>query len=210
MVMTISHSIRLDISLDQSYLQASKMKKKAKSEQSGYAYSVLDKKKKMITTNEIQIKSKKLISEGKTTEAITLLENFAIKDKPEFHNEIITLKNRLRTLKQGKRLNIISNETASTEESKLTYNILELIDELNNNYPQTKLQNNWIYFFNVIWGLIRKVLSITTIIVALIIFYYRSDVVSRLLSGKTNVPIEQLFVPTFVLLIGIIIFFHKK
>lgn len=58
-------------------------------------------------------------------------------------------------------------------------------------------------------NLARKLIAITIIFTSFIYFFFRADVIRRLLFTGGNTPVQELFFPTFLLIIGLFIFNYK-
>ena len=59
------------------------------------------------------------------------------------------------------------------------------------------------------WRLFRKLLAITIISTSVLFFFFRADIIQRLLSTDTTPPVEELFFPSFLLVIGLFILNYK-
>ena len=164
----------------------------------------------MNDVSEIQSKCKELISLGSILEAIIYLEDYTKERKPKFYNEILLLKNRFNDLSEKTRMNIISEDKLSIERSKLNYNLITIVDELNQDAPGVVRSKGNFFYLGTLMLLGKKITAFSLIFISIVIFFFRRDIFSRIFKNPYKAPVEELFFPTFMLIFGLIIFFHKR
>lgn len=158
---------------------------------------------------ELQRESKSLIAKGELQNSINLLTEFTESKKPSFYNELILLNNRLSAIKKSRRLNLLSSEALNLEESKITYSILEIIDELELEQISIKTKNNAWFYLGLIFRATKNIISFYLVFTSFIVFYFRRDILYRILALKENAPLEELFFPFFLFGIGLYLFLLK-
>lgn len=164
----------------------------------------------MTEVENIQVKSKNLIADGKVSDALSLLKEFAIQEKPNFEKEIIILSNRYNTIHKNKILNIISHEKIGIEEAKINLGLLEIIDQLGLEQPIFKGERNLYFYLGLFFSFGKKILGMGIVFVSIVIFFIRKDVVFRIMNPNVKAPIEHLFFPGFLLIVGIFIYNYRS
>lgn len=163
----------------------------------------------MDTPNNIQAEAKNLIAKAETAKAFNLVLAYTEKEKPAHFDEILLIYSRYNELMEKSRLNLISDEALSRELSQINYDLLRSINLLTvDNRWLRQMKSKFDYWFRFL-DLIRKGIASFVILIGLIMFYFRGDVIKTMILEKSVRPMEYLFLPIFIVFMGAFIFLYK-
>ena len=118
---------------------------------------------------------KKLVSDDDKEKAIITLSDFLKDSDAELRSNLILLSSQLKNIKNNKNLGIITNETYNTENSKITLSLIQLLNEIEDKYKDSEVDNRTFYKSSPLYQefsrFIKKDLPYLVIIVVIIVLF---------------------------------------
>ncbi len=152
---------------------------------------------------------KENIANNKLEEAIRLLKKLL--DGAKALDELILQSGRHVDIMQQIRLGTINHSEATITKNQIRLGLVQLLQDIQKHREEPRLLQEidqvarriyWHYYL----ALILKLSAVILMTSGLIMLFFRMDVLKRLFQGRPNVPLEELFFPVMVLIIGILIY----
>lgn len=150
---------------------------------------------------EHQIKS--CISEGDVEGALLALKSYADAERPDIANETLLILSRYENYKKEKSLGLIND---ATELRKIELSILEIIKPpVTSSKTNLASKNQSKPFLAQSFSIIKGFIGSSFIAIAIILFFYRRDIVIEFFKGTKQLSYLDLFTPFLLLSLGVLI-----